>query len=947
MTTRLPPNSIRLWHQDTAEGDDLYPIVPNERTSRTQTGTWAIRVVDGPTSADSEQFLASWTQDDYSAGFGIEDANESTDSARYHFGIIDARRPRHLCLPPLTETIAEPSGVTGDAYPLGDVGTQFYVSWEDDIFGWNSTTDAWHSTRNTWGGSFVPVNRPVAFCGKLYVPGGAQGSFEVSELTAATGTLTLDALAINALAFGLWDNCLWAIDTDKHLWQLTVAGATLDGGDVANWVEKADSNSTDIVLNTGLTPTHLFQYFNAGQEEVLWCLTRGQGAYMYDAGGEGWIKTTVAEGAHPDWGIAQAVFRDGEDLFIAAGGLDVTRFTSANVEVPLSGPSKDQGVPPEYQGTIVDLIADRSSMYALVQAGASVAAGSPSSQWVLQAVYGSGPGSGTAPLQFNSPQQVAVDSTGNVYVADHINNRVVKLTSAGVYTASLAFGGRPRGVCVDASDNVYVTHSSTILQKFNSALVSQWFVVFGSTLSHATTDGTHVYVADLTGNLIYKRLCSTGAAVASWGSAGTGNGQFDGPWGITNDGSFVYVTDLNNHRIQKFNLTGTYQTQWGSSGTGNNQYSLPAGITTDDSGDLWICDGGNARLQRTSNTGTYQTSIAQSAPSGVARFTGDILYVSSGQNNLSHWDEESIGEEAVAAKCWLAAWTGTAWVGLWEGADSIVPTWMRIGIEDEYALWWGDGDGNVYRQLIPPPFFNPVARVKLGAYPFAATGWLETVKYDANMTGWDKVASHFFAYADYADADVYVDVSYRTDADAFDAITTNTRLDPAFRAWKRVDHTGRTLMWFDDDTTDERSGLPRREGESFQWIQFRFDFARGSDTYESPIWTWHSLHHFPVPQDNSSFVLKIPLAYDKKWGGRSVDRMAEDLIDLQTRRGMVWLQTSNPRPDDAGKQVYFRGKVTQVKSEFYPGADNNLTEVLVLTFVELGASSNLHTTEAP
>jgi hypothetical protein len=74
---RLPPNSFRLYHRDTPATRCLYPAVANERQSRVQTAQWKIRVVTGPVSADAEELIDSWTQDDYSAGFGIKDANES------------------------------------------------------------------------------------------------------------------------------------------------------------------------------------------------------------------------------------------------------------------------------------------------------------------------------------------------------------------------------------------------------------------------------------------------------------------------------------------------------------------------------------------------------------------------------------------------------------------------------------------------------------------------------------------------------------------------------------------------------------------------------------------------------------------------------------------------------------------------------------------------------
>ena len=180
---------------------------------------------------------------------------------------------------------------------------------------------------------------------------------------------------------------------------------------------------------------------------------------------------------------------------------------------------------------------------------------------------------GSGDGQFIAPVGIAVDSSGYVYVADSYNNRIQKFNSTtGAFVTKWGSPGSgdgqlgdPEGIAVDSSG--------------------------------------HVYVADCVNNRIQKFNSTTGAFVTKWGSYGSGNGQFKDIEGIAVDSSGnVYVGDGADYggscRIQKFTSTGTFILSWGSNGSGNGQFGDPEGVAIDSSGYVYVADGLYNRIQK-------------------------------------------------------------------------------------------------------------------------------------------------------------------------------------------------------------------------------------------------------------------------------------------------------------------------------------------------------------
>jgi hypothetical protein len=268
---------------------------------------------------------------------------------------------------------------------------------------------------------------------------------------------------------------------------------------------------------------------------------------------------------------------------------------------------------------------------------------------------------GSADGQVLGPRGVATDSAGNLYVADQ-NTRVQKFNSSGVFQFKFATGGSstgavvsPFGLAVAASGDIYLTdgfpeRTSGIVQKFDSAgaFVTSWGTqgtgngqFIAGAAGAAVDSAGNVYVADPGNNRIQK-FTSSGSFISSWGGAGTGNGQLSGPLGVAIDASDnVYVADTGNNRVQVFTTAGAFVRKWGSSGSGSGQFSAPVALSVDGSANVYVADTGNSRVEKFDSVGTFLNSCGSAGtgneefnqPQGIAADASGNYYVADTSND--------------------------------------------------------------------------------------------------------------------------------------------------------------------------------------------------------------------------------------------------------------------------------------------------------------------------
>jgi len=432
----------------------------------------------------------------------------------------------------------------------------------------------------------------------------------------------------------------------------------------------------------------------------------------------------------------------------------------------------------------------------------------------------SGDGGPAASAQLNVPMGLAVDIGGNLYIADSYNNRIRKVSPSGVITtvAGNGFGGYsgdgglaadagisyPNAVAVDSAGNLYIADTNNfVVRKVSAAGIintiagngSQGYSGDGGPAVNAQFSYPRSVAVDNSGNLyiaddsVIRKVSAIGiittfAGNGSRGYSGDGgpasDAQINDPFGIAVDAAGnLYIADTENQRIRKVSAAGTITTIAGTgisgysgdggpaasaevgapfsvaldtSGNlyigvpyrlrkvsaagiiitvaGNGFYSCsgdggvatiaqlwePQGVAVDAAGNLYIADTANQRVRKISTGGVITTvaggTIGQLRnPTGIAVDASGNLYIADRFNNV-------IQEVSVAGAITTVAGNGTAGYSGDGGSATSAQLFTPNGVAVDAAgnLYIADSNNNSIRKVTAKGIITTIAGGSAAGY---------------------------------------------------------------------------------------------------------------------------------------------------------------------------------------------------------------------------------------
>jgi uncharacterized protein (TIGR03437 family) len=363
--------------------------------------------------------------------------------------------------------------------------------------------------------------------------------------------------------------------------------------------------------------------------------------------------------------------------------------------------------------------------------------------WGLPGFFGDGLAANADTVELNTPIAVALDSSGNLYIADSANQRIRKVTKSTGKISTIA----GNGTVLYSGDGGAATSAS-----------------FNTPYGVAVDSSGNIYISDLLNHAVRKvntsGTISTIAGTGIFGFSGDGGpgttAQLNRPFGLALDSAGnLFIADSNNYCVRKLDTNGNMSTvagvatNLGFSGDGgpatSAKMNAPYGIAVDKAGNLYIADAGNNRIRKVSNG-----IITTIAGTGTKGFTGDGGLGTKAQLNNPYGvsvdtagnvfisDYGNVRIRLLSSNGVINTLAGFAAGYGGDGGAAINATLSfptgTVSDPSTGDVYIADSGNNVVRQMVPSgPSVGGVASAgQFGALPAAAPGsWIEI--YGANL----------------------------------------------------------------------------------------------------------------------------------------------------------------------------------------------------------------------
>jgi len=259
-------------------------------------------------------------------------------------------------------------------------------------------------------------------------------------------------------------------------------------------------------------------------------------------------------------------------------------------------------------------------------------------------------------IEMSYSQDIAVDSSGNIYAGAYGHSEIRKYNSSGAslgnylgtwhesYYPDGEYVFSPSGLAVAADGSLYVTESDgQRLLKINAAGERQWVIgdpgawgeeddQFSSPEGNpAISSSGNIYVPD-GGNDRIQIFAPNGTKMATFGSSGSGKTQFHYPAGIAISpiNGKIYVADRDNQRVQVYDSSHNHLATIGKTGVpgdDNSHFSSPYDVAVDPTGKVFVADYDNYRVQKCTPTGGSYSCATFVGITGYMDDSGDFNLV--------------------------------------------------------------------------------------------------------------------------------------------------------------------------------------------------------------------------------------------------------------------------------------------------------------------------------